>query len=66
MKHRDLIKLLITNGFILDRIGGHLIYKKGPITVAVPNHATRGHSIGLIRRLLTQAGFDKQFIRKYI
>jgi predicted RNA binding protein YcfA (HicA-like mRNA interferase family) len=66
MKHRDLIKLLTSNGFILDRIKGHLIYKRELITIAVPNHAGKGHSIGLVRRILQQAGFDKQFIRKYI
>lgn len=64
MKKKDLLRLLKDYNFVFVRSNGHMIYSNGTITVAVPNHME--HSRGLVRRLLTQAGLNKEEIRKYI
>jgi predicted RNA binding protein YcfA (HicA-like mRNA interferase family) len=64
MKNKELIRILKDHNFVLIRANGHMIYSNGTITIAVPNHME--HSKGLVRRLLTQAGLNKEEIRKYI
>lgn len=61
MKNRDLVRILRDNNFNLIRSNGHSIYSNGIVTIAVPNH--HEHSKGLVRRVLQQAQFDKQFIQ---
>lgn len=40
MKRRDLVKLLVDNGFELARsCGGHDVYKRGTEREAVPRHS---------------------------
>ena len=53
MKQRDVIRILIKNGFIISRSSKHLIYTNGKVTVAVPHQ--KELSKGLTRRLLCQA-----------
>jgi len=58
LKTKELIKILERNGFIFVRSSKHMIYRKESVTVAVPHHNTA--SIGLCRRLLTQAGLKHE------
>jgi predicted RNA binding protein YcfA (HicA-like mRNA interferase family) len=53
MKQRDVIRILIKNGFVPIRSSKHLIYSNNTVTVAVPHQ--KDLSKGLTRRLLTQA-----------
>jgi len=58
LKTKEIIKILTRNGFTFIRSNKHMIYRKGSVTVAVPHH--NAASIGLCRRLLTQAGLKHE------
>lgn len=64
MRSKDLIRILTDHGFVYIRSNKHYIYKKDSFTVAVP--LDKVCSIGLCRRVLQQAGFDKETIRRYL
>jgi len=58
LKTKEIVKILTRNGFTFVRSSKHMIYRKESITIAVPHHNTA--SIGLCRRLLTQAGLKHE------
>lgn len=56
MKDKDLVKLLLKNGWQLDRIhGSHHIIKKGSKTEIVPVH-NRDVPAGLLNNILKRTG----------
>lgn len=56
MKDKDLVKLLLKNGWELDRVNGsHHILKKGSQTVSVPVHGD-DVKIGLLNQILKETG----------
>ncbi len=56
MRDRDLLKLLQTNGWVIDRIhGSHHMLKKGERTLVVPIHG-KDVKPGLLNRILKDAG----------
>jgi predicted RNA binding protein YcfA (HicA-like mRNA interferase family) len=58
MKHREMLKILERNGFLLKRSNKHMIYVRENITVAIPHAKTL--SIGLCRRILQQAKLNHE------
>jgi predicted RNA binding protein YcfA (HicA-like mRNA interferase family) len=58
MKTRDLIKIVETDGWYLDRIkGSHHIYKHPAGTLSVPVHSMgKDVAIGIEKAILRQAG----------
>lgn len=56
MKDKDLLKLLLANGWKLDRIkGSHHILVKGDATIPLPVHG-KDMKIGLLKSILKKAG----------
>jgi len=52
-----LIKLLKSNGWVLDRVSGsHHILKKDSKTIVVPVHGTKDIKIGTLNSILKEAG----------
>jgi len=58
MKARELVKLLVDNGWKLEKIeGSHHIYKKGKIRIPVPIHGKNiDLRIGTLNDILKRAG----------
>ena len=57
MTGRDLLKLLMENGWELDRIrGSHHILVKESATVSVPVHGSRDVPKGTLHAILKEAG----------
>jgi predicted RNA binding protein YcfA (HicA-like mRNA interferase family) len=57
---KELIKLLIVEGWHLDRIkGSHHIMIKDAKTIVVPVHGNRSLGKGLEQKILKQAGVKK-------
>ena len=58
MTGKELIKMLKSNGWILDRIrGSHYILIKGKETVVVPVHSNKDIPKGTLENILKKAGF---------
>ncbi len=56
MESRDLIKLIKSNGWTLDRINGsHHIFIKDDKTIVIP-HPRKDLKTGLVNAILKQAG----------
>ncbi|MBR6705649.1 MAG: type II toxin-antitoxin system HicA family toxin [Clostridia bacterium] len=54
---KQLVKRMMENGWTVDRVSGsHYIMAKGDKTISVPVHADRDLPIGLLNKLLKQAG----------
>lgn len=64
MKRKEMERILKANGFKYTRQNKHLIYCKEEKTIAIPSRVE--YTRGLCRRILQQAGFDKQFIKEII
>jgi predicted RNA binding protein YcfA (HicA-like mRNA interferase family) len=58
MKQRDMIRILIKNGFVPIRSSKHLIYSNNIVTVAIPHQ--KQYSKGLTRRILQQANLKHE------
>lgn len=57
MSGKDLIKLLKSNGWELDRVSGsHHILKKDSKTIVVPIHGNKDIKIGTLNTILKEAG----------
>ncbi len=57
MTGRDLLKLLMENGWELDRVrGSHHILVKESATVSVPVHGSRDVPKGTLHAILKEAG----------
>lgn len=57
MSGKQLLKRLRNDGWELDRVNGsHYIMKKGDQTLSVPYHGDKPVPIGLLEKLLKQAG----------
>lgn len=57
MTGKALVKLLIANGWAIDRIhGSHYIMAKGSQTITVPVHGNSDLKPGLLNAILKQAG----------
>ena len=57
MTGKELIKMLKSNGWILDRIrGSHYILIKGKETVVVPVHSNKDIPKGTLENILKKAG----------
>ncbi len=57
MKQKDVIKMLLKNGFTLYRHGGnHDIYAKGKIKIPIPRH--REINEILVKAIKKQAGIE--------
>lgn len=57
MTGKELLKLLLQNGWTLDRIhGSHHVLIKGSETVTVPVHGNKPLKPGLLNAILKQAG----------
>ena len=57
MTGKELIKILKSNGWILDRIrGSHYILIKGNETVVVPVHGNKDIPKGTLENILKKAG----------
>ncbi len=57
MSGKDLIKLLKSNGWVLDRISGsHHIMKKDTKTIVVPIHGKKDIKVGTLNSILKEAG----------
>lgn len=57
MSGKELVKLLIENGWSIDRIhGSHYIMAKGSQTITVPVHGNHDLKSGLFNAILKQAG----------
>ena len=53
----ELVKLLLKEGWVVDRISGsHYVMEKESKTVSIPVHANKDLSTGLLNKLLKQAG----------
>jgi predicted RNA binding protein YcfA (HicA-like mRNA interferase family) len=60
MNGKDLIKLLVGNGWKLDRINSsHFILKKDDDTIVVPVHGNKDLPKGTLERLLKDGGIKK-------
>ena len=58
MTGKELIKMLKSNGWVLDRIrGSHYILIKGKETVVVPVHSNKDIPKGTLENILKKAGF---------
>lgn len=64
MKRKEMEYLLRQNGFVLIRQNKHLIYCKEEKTIAIPTRVE--YTRGLCRRILQQAGFNKEFIKEIV
>lgn len=57
MTGKELVKLLMENGWTIDRIrGSHYIMAKGAKTLSVPVHGSTPIPKGLLYKLLKEAG----------
>lgn len=57
MTGKELVKLLIANGWKVDRIhGSHTIMVKGSQTIVVPVHGNSDLKPGLLNAILKSAG----------
>ena len=56
MKDKDLLKLLLQNGWTLDRVkGSHHVLKKGDQTEVIPIHG-QDVPTGLLNKILKRTG----------
>lgn len=54
---KQLVKQLMDEGWSVDRISGsHYIMVKGDRTISVPVHGNKSLPVGLLNKLLKQAG----------
>lgn len=59
MSGKELVKLLIKNGWSIDRIhGSHYIMVKGNQMLSVPVHGNKPLGAGILKVLLKQAGLE--------
>ena len=57
MSGKEVVKLLIANGWTIDRINGsHYIMIYGNQTIVVPVHGNQSMKPGLLNAILKQAG----------
>ncbi len=57
MSGKEVVRLLLANGWQLDRISGsHYIMAKGAQTLVVPVHGNQDMKPGLLNAILKQAG----------
>ncbi len=57
MSGKEVVRLLLANGWQLDRINGsHYIMAKGNQTLVVPVHGSQDMKPGLLNAILKQAG----------
>lgn len=57
MNGKELVKLLLDQGWTVDRINGsHYIMVKGAQTIVVPVHGSQDLKPGLLNAILKQAG----------
>lgn len=57
MTGKEMVKLLIAHGWIVDRIhGSHYIMAKGSQTIVVPVHGNNDLKPGLLNAILKSAG----------
>lgn len=57
MSGKEVVRLLLANGWQLDRINGsHYIMAKGNRTPVVPVHGSQDMKPGLLNAILKQAG----------
>lgn len=57
MSGKEVVRLLLANGWQLDRINGsHYIMAKGNRTLVVPVHGSQDMKPGLLNAILKQAG----------
>lgn len=57
MTGKEMVKLLISNGWMIDRIhGSHYVMIKGSKTIVVPFHGNNDLKPGLLNAILKQAG----------
>lgn len=64
MKRKEMEYILRQHGFRYVRCNKHLMWSNGIVTVALPSRVD--YTRGLSRRILQQAGFDKQFIKEIV
>lgn len=64
MKRKEMEKILKQNGFLYVRSNKHLIYSNGVISVAIPSRME--YTKGLSRRILQQAGFNKEIVQNIL
>jgi len=62
MTGKDLIKIMKAEGWILDRISGshHIMIKEGERSIPVPVHGGKDIPIGLVKKILKQAGIERR------
>lgn len=57
MSGKEVVRLLLANGWQLDRISGsHYIMAKGSQTLVLPVHGNQDMKPGLLNAILKQAG----------
>lgn len=57
MSGKELVKLLLKNGWVLDHINSsHHVLKKDDRTISVPVHGNQALKPGILNALLKQAG----------
>ena len=58
MTGKDVIKKLLSAGFVLDRVNGshHILVKPGQFSVSVPVHGNRDLGVGLLKALERRTG----------
>ena len=58
MNGKELIRLMIKDGWVLDRISGshHIMIKEGKRAVPIPVHGSKDLPKGLINAILKQTG----------
>ena len=58
---RDIVALLMKNGFILkSQKGSHIKFEKEGKVVIVPNHGSKGVGKGMYYSILEQAGLKQK------
>lgn len=62
MRGRDLLRLMESHGWTLDRIRGshHVMTKPGERSIPVPIHGNRDLPPGTARAILKQAGIEEE------
>jgi len=61
MTGKELINILRANGWVLDRISGshHIMIKEGRRSIPIPIHGKKNIPIGLVTRIMKQAGIER-------
>lgn len=64
MKRKEMERILKQNRFSYIRSNKHIIYSNGIISIALPNRME--YTKGLSRRILQQAGFNKEIVQEIL